>query len=119
MPVERRADVVPRSLPRELEVMETGEEAKREIPVQVRRERTDPRILREPATQFGIERRAAAAVDRLPAEDLRLPRYFGAAASADFACSTISLNLPGSVAARSASTFRSSSTFAIFKPDMN
>ena len=40
---------------------------------------SDPRIVREPAAQLGVERRAAVAVRGLPAEDLRLPRLFRSA----------------------------------------
>ena len=116
--LERDADLVPRGVTGEHEIVQTAEETQRKVPREIGRDRADPRIFREPATKVGVERRAAVAVRRLPLEDLALPGYF-AAASADLACSTISLNLPGSVAARSASTFRSSSTFAIFKPDMN
>ena len=115
---ERVADRVPRRVTGEHEVVQAGEQAERIVPREVRRERADPRINREPATEVCVERRAAVAVPGLPLKDLALTRYF-AAASAERACSTISVNLPGSVAARSASTFRSSSTFAIFKPDMN
>ncbi len=123
MLLECGADVRPRGVTGQHEVVQPAEQAERVVPGKVGRERADPRVVRKPAAEIGVERRAAVAVRGLPLEDLLLTRvgrarYF-AAARADLACSTISLNLPGSVAARSASTFRSSSTFAIFKPDMN
>src|SRR5262249_49560781 len=113
---ERRADVVPARLAREHEVVQPAEQAEREVPDEVGSDVADPRVLREPATQCCVERRAAVAVDGLPLEDLGLPRYF---ASADFACSAISPNLAGSETARSASTLRSRSISAAFRPAMN
>ena len=115
---ERNSDRVPRRVTGKHEVVEAGEQAQRNVPGELGRNDADPRIISEPATEACVERRSAVAIGGLPLEDLALTRYF-AAARADFACSTISVNLPGSVAARSASTFRSSSTFAIFKPHMN
>jgi hypothetical protein len=116
MLLERGADVVPRRLTGEHEVVQAAEQPQREVPRQVGRDLADPRVVREPPTQFCVERRAAVAIGRLPLEDLRLPRYF---ASADLACSTISPNFAGSATARSASTLRSRSISAAFRPAMN
>ena len=49
MRLERAADVVPRRLPREDEVVEPAEQAQREVPRQLGRELADSRIAREPA----------------------------------------------------------------------
>src|SRR5262249_23496369 len=116
MRLERAADVVPRRLAREDEVVESAEQTKGEVPRQLGCDVADPRIVREPATEICVQRRAALAVDRLPLEDLGLTRYF---ASADLACWTISPNFAGSLTARSASTFRSRSISAAFRPAMN
>src|SRR5262249_47614499 len=65
------------------------------------------------------------AVARLAEEDLLLAAGCAQAAavdcasSADFACAASSANAAGSRAAMSASTLRSSSTFAAFMPAMN
>jgi hypothetical protein len=113
---ERGVDVAPRRLVREDEVVQAAEQPERVVPVEVGIEIADPRILREPATQIRVERRPAVAVDGLAAEDLRLPCYL---ASAALACSAISPNFAGSVVARSASTLRSRSISAAFRPAMN
>jgi hypothetical protein len=56
----------------EYEVVQPTEQAQREVPAEVGCKVADPRIIREPATECCVERRAAVAIDRLAGEDLRL-----------------------------------------------
>src|SRR5579862_3924105 len=116
VPLERAADVVPGGLAAEHEVVQTAEEPQREVPPQVGRDRGNPGVVCEPAAERCVQRRAAVAVLRLAEEDLGL---LAQAARADFACSASLPKAAGSLTARSASTLRSSSTFAAFRPAMN
>lgn len=119
MSLERAVHVLPRRVAAEHEVVQAGEQAQRQVPRQVGCDVVDERLAGELQAELVVQRRAAGAVRRLPREELRLPVGCGYLASAAFACSAISPNFDGSLTARSASTFRSSSTFAAFRPAMN
>ena len=110
--------VVPARVPGEHEVVQPAEQPERDVPGVAGKQLVDPAVAREPSAERRVERRAAVAVRRLPLEDLGAAAYF-AAASAAFAVSASSPNFAGSATARSASTFRSSSTSAAFRPEMN
>src|SRR5262249_57493271 len=89
-----------------------------EVPPQVERECRHARVVRQSAAQSRVQRRAAVAVRRLAQEDLALA-LVRQLASADFACSASLPNASGSLTARSASTFRPTSTSAALSPEMN
>ena len=82
MQLERGADLVPGGLAAEDEIVQPGEQPKRQIPREIRGDVVDPRIHREPATKVCVERRAGVAERGLPPEDLGLTVYSPSAALA-------------------------------------
>src|SRR5207253_10620682 len=94
------------------EVMQPREKLQGVTPVDLGRQE---RLVRELERKPLVQRRLAREVARLELE--RLPT--GQVCSAAFACSAIAPNAAGSLTARSASTFRSSSMPAFEQPCTN
>ena len=122
MPRERPWHVVPASLAAQHELVEPAQQPERPVPARRRLENAvHERLVRELGADADVERRAAARLLGLVEEELA-PRGRQAAvccASAAFACSAIAANATGSLTARSASIFRSSSIPALRHPATN
>src|SRR5205807_252321 len=104
---------------RKRQVMQPAQQTDGNVPPYVPDDRLDRRIFGKAPADIGIERRAAALAGiGLPEERLRELRV-QTFSSADFACSAMAPKACGSRTARSASTLRSSSIPAVFKPAMN
>lgn len=96
--------------------MQPAEQAQREVPGTIVDELERARVRGEATAQPRVQRRPTVAKAGLTEKMLRRTSYF---ANAAFACAAISPNFFGSLTARSARTFRSSSTFAALSPAMN
>ena len=97
--------------------MHAAQEPQGKIPARLRRDLRNEQLVGELPAQPCVKRRAALAVRGLTEEDLGLATQL--LARADFACSATSLKAAGSLTARSASTLRSSSMFALRQPATN
>jgi hypothetical protein len=119
--IECVAPAVPLQIPGEDEVVQSGDELQRCAPVVLPDEPVDSGLVGELVPQPLVERRAPRGGADLLLEDLA-PLGYGAdfgAPSAALACSAITPKARGSLTARSASTFRSSSIPALLQPFTN